>query len=104
VNLGKIEKITIGVGGYQDAMFGVTFNLSSQQGSCVDFWGWFTTEPCTKWTEEDRIKKMGESFWKLYGIMRDAKVNDTMDLVGKPIEIVFENGRLSSWRILKEVL
>lgn len=105
MNLGKIEKIIIGRGGYQDSMFGITFNLSSQQGSCVDFWGWFTTAVSTKWSEEDRIKKIGEPFWKLYGIMQDAKVNDAVDLVGKPIELTYkDDGSLSSWRILKEVL
>jgi hypothetical protein len=37
-------------------------------------------------------------------ILESARVSDVSGLKGKPVEIVFENNQLKSWRILTEVL
>jgi hypothetical protein len=40
----------------------------------------------------------------LLGIMKDANVSRMQDLVGKPVEVVFDSNSLKSWRILTEVI
>ncbi len=107
--LGKIASVVIGDGGYQDAMFGVSFQLSFDGSSGVgDFWGaWGTGIDCTercKWTEAERQQQVAEAFWKLAKLMRDAKVSDAAKLKGVPIEVEIEGMGLKSWRVLTEVL
>jgi hypothetical protein len=107
--LGKIASVRIGSGGYQEAMYGVSFELSFGGCSgCGDFWGgWgpdITVTAHTKWTEADRQAQIQSAFWRLALLMQDAKVTDAAKLKGVPIEVTTENNGLKSWRILKEVL
>lgn len=107
--LGKIANVSIGTGGYQDAMFGVSFSLSFDGGSSVsDFWGGWGpgikhTASC-KWTDAERLSSITDAFWKLANLMRDAKVIDAAKLAGVPIEVEVDGNLLKSWRVLKEVL
>ncbi len=108
-HLGKISNVTIGTGGYQDAMFGISFTLSFDGCSAVsDFWGawgpgieW--SDRC-KWTEADREKQIADSFWRLAKIMEAAKVSEFRKLEGVPIEVELDGMAMKSWRVLKEVL
>lgn len=105
--LGKIEKVRLGTGGYQDAMFGFTFQLMFDGSSCItDFWGHWSNPPSesAKWTIEDQNKYQSECYTRFRSLMRDAKVNDIRNLEGIPIEVETDNMKLVSWRILKEVL
>lgn len=104
--LGKISFVRVGDGGYQDAQFGVTIGLESKDGSSVDFKGPWNTEisASTKWTELDRQKQLGETFNWLRELMNRAKVDDVNKLKGVAVEITWTDQRLSSWRILEEVL
>ncbi len=103
--IGKIESVKLGSGGYDDAMFGFSFSLYSQGGSCGDFWGTWTNRPNgAEWTEVQQGEARAASMFRMRDLMKDAKVSDFTALKGKPIEITFENGRLKSWRILTEVL
>lgn len=52
----------------------------------------------------DRSMFLGKHVMKASNLMRQAKVREFEDLEGTPVEIVFENGILKSWRILEEVL
>lgn len=107
VELGIIQEVRCGLGGYQDAMIGYGFTLSGS--------GWVVRTPWegvraserserAQWTESDRIANLGAAMIELAAILNDAKVLDISDLKGKPIEAAFEDGVLKSWRILKEVL
>lgn len=106
--IGKIEKIFFGEGGYQDACIGVTFDLGSEKESwgVGDFWGaWaIARSEYSKWTEEDRIKSLGEMVMRVNKLMQDAKVHRLDDLKGKPIEVTFEGNMLKEWRILTEAI
>jgi len=105
MTLGKITKVNFSYGGYQDAMFGVTFILESNDGCCSDFWGtWAHRSKSAEWSKESQIKKFGEVTDRLIKLCDDAKVGNINELKGKPVEIIFKNNTLSSWRILKEVL
>jgi len=105
--LGKITSVRIGACGYQEAMFGIHFELSFQSGNIatevVGGWDIKRTETCT-WTEESRIDGIGNAFNELRLIMKKAKVTEFRKLEGKPIEITFDGMKLQSWRILEEVL
>lgn len=107
VERGKIQSIRLGMGGYDDAMFGFTFMLGGKDGWGVgDFWGTWAHEPDkhTKWTVEDQNKSFLNALLRVKGLMAEANVSDFKRLVGIPIEATFENNTLKSWRIMTEVL
>jgi hypothetical protein len=97
----KIHAVKFGNGGYQDIMFGFTFHL----GAVSDFWGtWATHREECKWTPDDQNKQFLSAFLRVKQLMSDAKKTDFSALAGTPIEIIYENSTLKSWRILTEVL
>lgn len=104
--LAKINNVRLGSGGYQDAMFGLTFDFTGPCWGIGDFWGVWSRDPDenTQWTTEDRIQQLGKLMIDLMIIMKQAKVMDLNDLVGIPVEITIENMQLKGWRILEEVL
>ena len=107
--LGRIQKVSFGFGGYQDAQIGLWLTL------CGGSWGvmasvgggWSTiikhSEHC-QWTEAERDSGYSTMLREVQDILRKAKVEDVGALVGKPIEATFEGMALKSWRILEEVL
>lgn len=104
---GKIQRFEIGIGGYDDAMFGLSVTLGGKDGWGVqDFDGTWTREPderC-KWTKEDQLKNWADMSQRVLKLMQQAKVQTTSEMVGIPVEVIFDGNRLSSWRILEEVL
>lgn len=104
--LGKISACRFGSGGYQDACIGVSFTLSGGAWGVGDFWGAWAikrSDYC-KWTEEDRVRQLGEMVMRLNALLQDAKVTHVGELVGVPVEVTFDGMTLQSWRVLKEVL
>jgi hypothetical protein len=107
--LGKIVSVQFGIGGYQDAMFGVTITFEGKWGGVSWHMGCWSpsiievTEN-TKWTEEDRDKDLVAICRKLDSLLKEAKVNDVTKLVGKPVEIQFDGNTLKDWRLLTEVI
>lgn len=114
--IGKIESITFGLGGYDDAMIGFRIVLGGKNWGTQDFWGsaWshvseeqlLDPKSSYRWTHESRIKNIGEGGWKIWTLMKEAGVEKMEDLKDKPIEATFEGacGKLISFRILSEVL
>lgn len=107
--LAKIKSIRIGMGGYQDAMFGVTFDLGGDGWGVGDFWGFWSPARMkrsehAKWTEAERLNAISDTFVRLDQLMADAKVDDATKLAGVPIEVTLDSNTLKSWRVLKEVL
>ena len=107
--LGKIQELHIGMGGYQDAMFGVTITLSGAGWGVSTFRGAWSPSQIkhdehTQWSEEDRLRRLTDAFVWLDQLMTEAKVTDVRKLIGKPIEAIFNGNTLKSWRILTEVL
>lgn len=105
--LGKIQKVHIGLGGYQGAMIGIGFTLTGEGwGAQTEWYGFWAREPDkdTQWTEKDKIEKLGKTFKKLGDLLKQAKKTNAYDLEGVPVEAVFVNDRLQEWRILNEVL
>lgn len=91
--LGKIEKLVIG---FHDDRFGFHFTLTGPG------WGVVTGLPDPQSAEFSTTEN--EAFVTLKKLLKDAKVSDTHELAGKPIEAKVENGRVLDWRILTEVL
>jgi hypothetical protein len=107
--LGKISKVHFGIGGYQDAMLGIHFSFSSSStgvSTTRAYWDANMIEVSThaKWTEEDRRKEYANIMYYVSDLLKDAKVQDVMQLVGKPVELTVEFNTLKSWRILTEVI
>lgn len=103
--LGKIKSAKFGAGGYQDAMFGFSFTLGNSSSSVGDFWGaWANHTEDFQWTIEDQNEKFIESFLKIKQLMSDAKKDDFNNLPGTPIEILFNDGKLEYWRVLKDCI
>jgi len=114
LQLGKIESVSFGIGGCQDAMIGIHVTLS---GDCVSVSdsrsSWdaniIKRTPHLKWTEEDRSKQYDEIMRYVSDLLAAAKVKSVDQLKGIPVEITFEGevlagSRLKSWRVLTEVL
>lgn len=110
--LGKISSVSFGIGGYQDAMFGLTLSFDLKGSGFCDFvsggWAYGVIDPDSphcKWNESDREKSMARMCKIVCQILKDAKVDNISDLKGKPIEIAREGWNdIKSWRILEEVL
>lgn len=103
--LGKIESVSVGFGGYDDAMFGASFTLSFDGYVSQDFKGtWATHSESCKWTLEDQRETFGEVMYFLRDLCQQAKVKNVHDLKGKPIEVCLKGGATKSWRILTEVI
>lgn len=105
--IGKIKSVHIGIGGYDDAQFGVWFYFVGEDmavGAGDGFW--IDQMPGCEWTEEDRIMFLGKEMVKLIDVLQSAKVKSVNKLVGKPVEVTLDNpnGRVIDWRILTEVL
>lgn len=104
--LGQIKVASFGFGGYQDAMIGLSLAFGSEGWGVSTFhgaWGVKRSEYC-KWSEEDRVKQLGEACLKLRDLLEQAKVRSVEDLIGIPVEIEFEGNCLKDYRILTEVL
>jgi hypothetical protein len=107
--LAKIKSIRVGMGGYQEAMFGITFDLGGGCWGVGDFWGFWSPARMkrsehAKWTEAERLGGISDAFIRLDQLLADAKVDDATKLAGVPIEVTLEGNTLKSWRVLKEVL
>lgn len=106
--IGKIKSVTFGYGGYQDAMFGISFSLGSdkEHWGVDDFWGTWSREPdaTCKWTKQEQDAEWAQTMRALKETMNNAKVSSLEQLRGKPVEVTFEGNILKSWRILTEVI
>lgn len=109
--IGKIQDIRLGVGGYQDAMLGLTVVLGSdrQCWSVTDFKGFWGPSiqwsDDLKWTEADRRAAYADVLYFISALLADAKKDHLEKLNGVPVEVCFNSdGKLKSWRILTEVL
>lgn len=107
--IGKIESVSFGLGGYQDAMIGLHVTLSGKS------WGVTSTKSTwdpeavkndthCSWTEHDRDAVFAETARYLSKLLKDAGARNVAELKGKPIEATFDGMQLKSWRILTEVL
>lgn len=104
--IGKIQDISFGFGGYQEAEIGISVILSGKAWGVQDFKGTWAIERSdrAKWTEEDRIKLLGEMVMWACKIMKEANVQHLSDLKHIPVEVTFDGNTLHEWRILTEVL
>ena len=103
--LGKIKKVWLGMGGYQEAMFGITFDLGGESWGIGDFWGyWADRSSHAEWTVQDQEIALGKMALRICTLLKDAKKDDISKLVGVPVEVTLDNGSRQSWRVLTEVV
>jgi hypothetical protein len=104
--IGKIQEVWFGKGGYQDACIGITFTLGGDGWGVGDFWGTWAMKRSSgcQWTEQDRKDTLGETCMKIVELLEKAKKDDISKLKNVPVECVFDGQLLKSWRVLTEVL
>ncbi len=107
--LGKIESVSFGLGGYQGSMIGVHFQFSGKGWGCGTTKSTWDAESIKwsancKWTENERDNEYAQIIRFVSKKLQEAKVTSVGQLKGIPVECEFENGALASWRILEEVL
>jgi hypothetical protein len=104
--LGKITGVTFGKGGYDDCMFGFGVTLTGDAWGVCDFIGWWWDGPSehAKWSKSDQENRYLEAVNKLKDTLFKAKKSSVQDLKGVPVEAIFDQGKLQSWRVLTEVL
>ncbi len=105
VLLAKITRATFGFGGYDDAMMGLGLSFLGDNIGTTDFTGtWATRSSSAQWTVEDQRSHFADAVEKLRDTLRAAKKSHVAELVGTPVELTFDGNRLTSWRVLTEVL
>lgn len=107
--LGKINSVYLGYGGYQDAQFGVWFDLSMKNSGVSDGRGvWAEWSDGCKWSIEDQRDQFATIVEYIRDLCKEAGVKKLEQLKGLPVELTFDSpgfsARLVSWRILTEVL
>lgn len=105
--LGKIQKVHFGLGGYQDAQVGLWLTLGGEGWGVGtgEIGGWsFPPDTHAKWTLEDRSESYALMVRKILDLLKAAKVDSIDRLQGKPVECTFDGMTLESYRILTEVL
>lgn len=102
--LGKIARAEFGFGGYDDAMVGLSLTFSGEYGT-TDFFGTWAARPASaEWTVESQRGHFADAVIKLRDTLGAAKCKHVAQLVGTPVEVTCERGRMVSWRVLEEVL
>lgn len=113
--VGKIQWVEFGFGGYQGSMIGFTFKLGGKSGWGVHQFfacGW-AEDPSESalWTKESRIKNSGEQLWKVVELLKKAKKDNLVQLIGTPIKAYFKRqgtsnlpGEIDHFEIFEEVL
>jgi hypothetical protein len=108
--IGKIQEISVGFGGYQDAMLGLSVTLGSDK----ELWGvgdfkgsWGPDIKCdkhSKWTEEQRRDTHANTILFIGALLTDAKKQTLDQLRGVPVEVTFDGNTLKEWRVLTEAI
>lgn len=107
--LGRIQSVTFGLGGYQDACIGLHVSLGGDGwGVCSTKSGWDAnmikhSQHC-KWTEEDRDREYADILRYVSDLLAAAKVTSVDKLQNIPVEVEFDGNTLKSWRVLTEVI
>lgn len=106
--IGKIQKISVGFGGYQDAVLGLSITLGSPSWGVCDFKGFWGPDiehsKYCKWTETSRREAHADTMLFIGKILKDANKNTVDQLANVPVEVTFESNILKSWRVLTEVI
>lgn len=106
IKLGKIEIVSFGYCRYQEAMFGVYFDITGKSWGVSDFWGTWAHNPdkhC-KWTLADQSKIFADTTRKIKKLLDAAGKTELSQLKGVPVEVTFNAQSLESWRVLTEVI
>lgn len=104
--LGRIRDVRFGFGGYDNAMFGLTVEFDLKGAGVADFDGYwaFERDKHAKWTEDERLLALGKVCMKLSELLSLIGGSSVDDLIDKPVEVTLDGNRLTSWRLLTEVL
>ena len=81
--LGKIERASFGLGGYQEAEIGLSVTLGDGSWGVQDWkgtWAMKRSDHC-EWKEEERIKILCETVMFLNDLLKKAKVFHNINMI-----------------------
>ena len=104
--LGKISSAQFGFVWDRPFLFGLSLFFDLSDGTSIGTGGDLLVNISdeVRWSEEERNAGVTRCMDRIIKTMRDAKVNDVKDLVGKPVEVEINHNTYVSFRILTEVL
>ena len=103
--LGRIKLARFGYGGYQDAQFGFSIEIEGEAWGVSDFCGTWAKRPSyAEWTEADQAARFATAVTLLRDTLDAAKKRHVAELAGTPVEVTFDGLRMTTWRVLKEVI
>lgn len=105
---GKIQKITFGIGGYQDVMIGYSVELGTKGWGVTQFLGVpladLGKDKDVKWWDE-RNAAIKKHHNRIEHLLQTAHVNSMNELVGKPVKVYFKNFNvLDRFELFEELL
>jgi hypothetical protein len=102
--LGKISKAEFGMVYDREFLFGLLLTFEGKGWGVSDHY-LVNIHPDCKWpSETEKLEAMAEVLQKTHKLLQDAKAYTVSQLIGKPVEITFENRVIKGFRILAEVL
>lgn len=104
--LGKIESVKYGIGGYQDAQFGLHLTISGKAWGVQTSDAFWAMEPSSRaeWGKSDQDVFFAALTRRIIALLDAAKCDSVDKLKGKPVSCVFDGNALQSWQILEDVL
>ena len=103
----KIREITMGMGGYQGAEFGLFIQFEGSGcgvGTSLSMWARDPDEHC-RWTQKDQERTWADAMRLVRDTLIKSRRRDLASLVGIPVEVTFgSDDCIKSWRVLEEVL
>ena len=102
--LGKISRVEFGIHDDYPNLVGIKFTFSGV--------GWGVQSGVSAYVEDESDEPMGAQnqidacamLQRVKSILKDAKVKNISELIGKPVEVTFDNNLFKDFRILTEVL
>lgn len=98
--LGKITKVSFGIGGNQDVCIGLHLTIDTTKGTVntsISTWDPEMVKCDTKhthWTEKERNSNLSDILRYVSKLLNEAKVKDVSNLKGVPVEVTFDGNML----------
>lgn len=103
---GKIISAEFGTVQDRPFLVGLKLEFRLSDGTVIGNSGKYIVSATTAYelSNDGRRKKITAMVDAVRGVLKDSKVNNVSDLVGKPVEVTMENDIFKDFRILTEVL
>lgn len=104
--IGEITSAEFGTVQYKPFLMGLKLEFRLTDGTVIGNSGKYIVSTTTAYelSSDGRRKRITAMVDAIRGVLKDSKVNNVSDLIGKPVEVTMENNIFKDFRILTEVL